>query len=78
MLAALDITFHQSRTGVSRVFLVIAAFVFLYYLSQASLFRSLLGYGGVFYFLVWLTGFRAERTRRGIEPVLRRIAQAAQ
>lgn len=46
----------------SRAFLMVSGFIFIYYLSQASIFRSLLGYGGVFYFLVWILMFKIKFT----------------
>ena len=54
----LEFLLRQSGSGVRKSFLVVSAMLFLYYLSQASLFRSLLGYGGVFYLFVWSVGFK--------------------
>jgi len=54
----LEFLLRQSGSGVRKSFLVVSAMIFLYYLSQASLFRSLLGYGGVFYLFVWSVGFK--------------------
>lgn len=51
---------EKSNAGVGRAFLVVAGLIFIYYLSQASLFRSLLGYGGIFYFLIWFFGIRTK------------------
>ncbi|MEK7945087.1 hypothetical protein WKR98_10030 [Pigmentiphaga sp. YJ18] len=53
-----DVMTTRAPQGMSRVYVMIFGMVFLYYLSQASLFRSALGYGGVFYFLVWLLCFK--------------------
>jgi hypothetical protein len=42
----------------SRAFLITAGMLFVFYLSQASIFRSLMGYGGLWFFLTWLVLFR--------------------
>jgi hypothetical protein len=68
VLACMDVTFRHTRPGVARVFFFLSSLVFLYYLSQASIFRSLLGYGSVFYFAAWLVGFRRIRTRTAGAP----------
>ena len=53
------------RPGASKLLFSTFAFIFIFYLSQASLFRALLGYGGVIYILVWFLlvkkQFRNER-----------------
>ena len=54
----LEFLLRQSGLGARKSFLVVSCIIFLYYLSQASIFRSLLGYGGVFYFFVWIVGFK--------------------
>ncbi len=52
----MDYVSYRSSAGVQRVFFVVSGFIFIYYLSQASLFRSAFGYGGVFYFMIWFFG----------------------
>jgi hypothetical protein len=52
----------RSISSASRSFLILSGLIFVYYLSQASIFRSLLGYGGFFYFTVWLLLFKLKIT----------------
>jgi hypothetical protein len=57
IVAALILGFDRiseiSENGPKRIYSVVFGVVFFYYLSQASVYRSALGYGGVFYWLVW-------------------------
>ena len=46
--------FSLAASGPPRALLFIFCLIFIYYLSQASLFRAILGYGGLIYFAVWL------------------------
>ena len=64
IILLLEITYVRSGFGVKKTFAFIASFIFLYYLSQASLFRSLLGYGGIFYFFAWFAFFKTHHSRK--------------
>ena len=44
---------RHSSSSASSILIFSYGCIFVYYLSQASLFRSLLGYGGIIYFFVW-------------------------
>jgi len=57
----MDYISYRCSAGAQRVFFVVSGFIFIYYLSQASLFRSAFGYGGVFYFLIWFFGISHKR-----------------
>ena len=65
IIIALDNFAFRSKTYTSKTFLTISGFIFLYYLSQASVFRSMLGYGGIFYFLLWVLFFKIKLTSTG-------------
>lgn len=54
--AFVDTIIASLKFTTGRIFLTTYAAVFAYYLTQANLFESLLGYGGVFFFIVWLVG----------------------
>lgn len=54
LLYALDRFLRRLRPTIANHTLVIFAFVFAYYLSQASLARSLMGYGGLFFLGTWM------------------------
>jgi hypothetical protein len=42
------------KPNIINIIMILYCFVFIYYLSQASFFRALLGYGGILFFIVWL------------------------
>lgn len=54
MFERMDLRLARVKADVSKILLVVFMFVFVYYLSQASLFRSLLGYGGGMFVLLWI------------------------
>ncbi|WP_422475636.1 hypothetical protein [Endozoicomonas sp. ALB032] len=58
ILNLLNLLFFKERNGLSKVLLFLFSCIFIYYLSQASLFRSMLGYGGIIYFLVWFVSLK--------------------
>ncbi|RJQ28471.1 hypothetical protein C4565_03585 [Candidatus Parcubacteria bacterium] len=57
----MDYVAYRSSAGAQRVFFVVSGFVFIYYLSQSSLFRAAFGYGGIFYLLVWFIGIGPQK-----------------
>jgi hypothetical protein len=62
IILLLEYCLRKSGAGAHKAFCAVGSIIFLYYLSQASLFRALLGYGGIFYLVVWLSGFRKTTT----------------
>lgn len=53
-ISALDAFLNRLEKNNINIIFIIFCFVFAYYLSQASLPRSLLGYGFFFFFIVWV------------------------
>ncbi|ABC78479.1 hypothetical protein [Syntrophus aciditrophicus] len=56
IILLMDYIAYCTCPGTQRVFFVVSGFIFIYYLSQSSLFRAAFGYGWFFYLLVWLAG----------------------
>jgi hypothetical protein len=54
LLDRLDAMLVRLRPNAGNILFIIFMFVFVYYLSQASLARSLLGYGGGIFVLLWI------------------------
>lgn len=61
LIFSMEWALSKSSSAAHRAFFLVASFVFLYYLSQASIFRAAFGYGGVFYLLAWISGFRFKK-----------------
>lgn len=61
ILSFLNYLFLRERNRSSKVLLFLFSCIFIYYLSQSSLFRSMLGYGGIIYYLVWLVSVKRRR-----------------
>ena len=61
ILVVMDTLLKQSSPGVRQSYFWVLGFIFIYYLSQASLFRSAFGYGGFFYFAIWLISIKTEK-----------------
>jgi hypothetical protein len=53
-LSALDVFLNRLEKNNINMIFIVFCFVFAYYLSQASLARSLLGYGFFFFMLAWM------------------------
>jgi hypothetical protein len=53
MLYWMDVTLARLKPNACNICLTIYSFVFVYYLSQASLARSLMGYGGLIFVALW-------------------------
>jgi len=54
MLSALDAFLNRLEKNNINIIFIVFCFVFAYYLSQASLARSLLGYGFFFFMIAWM------------------------
>ncbi|MBC8755333.1 oligosaccharide repeat unit polymerase [Kordia sp. YSTF-M3] len=54
LLSALDAFLNRLEKNNINIIFIVFCFVFAYYLSQASLARSLLGYGFFFFMIAWL------------------------
>lgn len=61
---ALDVYIARRPLGSSRNLLGTLAIMFTIYLAQASVFNSLMGYGGLFFFILWLMVRCPENGRR--------------
>ncbi len=53
-LAFMDIKIHGTNFKGAKILLTVFACVFAYYLSQSSIFRASLGYGGLFFIISWI------------------------
>jgi hypothetical protein len=54
------------RSGAALTHHMISGFMFAYYLSQTSMFRAALGYGGLIYFAVWWLFFGRDGDHGGV------------
>lgn len=63
MLHRMDVWIHRMPVSVGTLTLTIFMFLFVYYLSQASVARSLMGYGGAIFVVLWFVLKEGSRVR---------------
>ncbi len=73
LLGALDAFIAEQPPGPARNLLAVLSVMFTVYLAQASVFNSLMGYGGLFFFIFWLAVRDSRAGRPAMVPALGRV-----